>query len=139
MEKGLHNLLSGKLDERMGDLSFLKKDILPSHLKELILPLDSTDQIFRMIDSHFGYLYSAIKKIKDHIIGQSVLPDDLVRSDHQSSRMRHIQKYLILFIKHAEPYGKLTIHDVSQSLMTWVPRCKYTSQLMRYKETSFHV
>ena len=116
-------------------LSFLKKDILPSHLREFILPLDSTDEVFRMIDSHFGNPYSEIKSIKDHIIGQSILPDDFIRSDYLSSRMRHIQKYLILLIKHAEPYGKLTIHDVSQSLMTWVPRCKYTSQLMRYKET----
>ena len=49
--------------------------------------------------------------------------------------MRHIQKYLILFIKHAEPYDKLTIHDVSKSLMTWVPKCNYISQLMSYKET----
>ena len=83
----------------------------------------------------FGNPHSEIQSIKDHIIGQSELPDDLVRSDYLSSRMRHIQKYLILFIKHAEHYGKLTLHDVSQSLMTWVPRCKYTSQLMRYKET----
>ena len=56
-----------------------------------------------MIASHFGNPYSEIKSIKDHIIGKSVLPDDLVRSDYLSSRMRHIQKYLILFIKHAEP------------------------------------
>ena len=114
-------------------LSFLKKDILPSHLKELILPLDSTDEVFRMIDSHFGNPYSEIKSIKDHIIGQSVLPDDLVRSDYLSSRMRHIQRYLILFIKHAEPYDQLTIHDVSKSLMTLVPKYNYTSQLMSYK------
>ena len=49
--------------------------------------------------------------------------------------MRHIQKYLILFIKLAEPYGKLTIHEIQKSLMTWVPKCNYTSQLMSYKET----
>ena len=116
-------------------LSFLKKDILPSHIREFILPLDSTDEVFRMMDSYFGNPYSEIQSIKDHIIGESVLPaDDLVGSDYLSLRMRHIQKYLILFVKHAEPYGELTIHDVSKSLMTWIPKCN-TSQLMRYKET----
>ena len=57
-------------------LSLLKKDILPSHLKELILPLNSIDQIFRMIDSHFGYPYSEIEGIKDHIMGQCGIPDE---------------------------------------------------------------
>ena len=79
-------------------LSFLKKYILPSHLKDLILPLDSIDRIFRMRDSHFSYLYSEIKRINDHIIGKYVLPDDLVRSDYWFARMRHIQRYLLLFI-----------------------------------------
>ena len=133
-KKGFKTYCQENWMEEWEILSFLKKDILPSHLREFILPLDSTDEVFRMMDSYFGNPYSEIQSIKDHIIGKSVLPDDLVRSDYLSSRMRHIQKYLILFIKHAEPYGKLTIHDVSKSLMTWVPKCN-TSQLMRYKET----
>ena len=116
-------------------LSFLKKDILPSHLKEIILPLDSTDEILRMTDSHFSQPYSEIKKMKDHIIGQAPLPDELVRSDYRFSRMRHIKKYLILFIKHGEPYDKLTIHDVSMSLMTWILNCLYTSQLIKCTKT----
>ena len=108
---------------------------LPSHIREFILPLDSTDEVFRIIDSHFGNPYSEIQSIKDHIIGESVLPaDDLVGSDYLSLRMRQIQKYLILFVKQVEPYSKLTIQDVTKSLMTWIPKCN-TSQLMRYKKT----
>ena len=49
--------------------------------------------------------------------------------------MRHIQRYLLLFIKHAGSYEKLTMHDISKSLMTWIPSCNYTTQLMEYTET----
>ena len=52
--------------------------------------------------------------------------------------MRHIQKYLILFIKHAEPYEytePLSMHDISMSLMTWMPSCEYTSLLLQHTET----
>ena len=52
--------------------------------------------------------------------------------------MRHIKKYLILFIKHAEPYEytePLSMHEISISLMTWMPSCEYTSLLLKYTET----
>ena len=91
-----------------------------------------------MIDSYFSYPYSEIARIKDHIIGQAPLPDELVRSDYCFSRMRHIQKYLILFIKHAEPYEYtelLSMHYISMSLMTWMPSCEYTSLLLEYTKT----
>ena len=119
-------------------LLFLKADILPPHLKDIILPLDSLDEAFRMIDSHFSFPYSEIARIKHHIIGQAPLPDELVRSDYRWARMRHIQKYLILWIKHTEPYEytePLSMHDISMSLMTWIPSCEYTSLLLQHTET----
>ena len=92
--------------EKWEILLFLKADILPPHLKDIILPLDSLDEAFQMIDSNFSFQYSEIARIKYHIIGQAPLPDELVRSDYRWARMRHIKKYLILFMKHAEPDGK---------------------------------
>ena len=97
-----------------------------------------------MIDSNFRFPYSEIARIKHHIIGQAPLPDELVRSDYGWARMRHIQKYLILWIKHAEPYEytepyentePLSMHDISMSLMTWMPSCEYTSLLLQHTET----
>ena len=63
-KKGFITYCQENLMEEWEVLSFLKKDILPSHLREFILPLDSTDEVFRMIDSHFGYPYSEIKLSK---------------------------------------------------------------------------
>ena len=82
-KRGFYTYCQKNCMEEWEVLLFLKADILPPHLKDIILPLDSLDEAFRMIDSHFSFPYSEIARIKHHIIGQAPLPDELVRSDYR--------------------------------------------------------
>ena len=48
-KRGFNTYCQKNCMEEWEILSFLKTDILPSHLREIILPLDSIDEAFQMI------------------------------------------------------------------------------------------
>ena len=54
-KRGFNTYCQKNCMEEWEILSFLKTDILHSHLREIILPLDSIDKVFLMMDSHFSY------------------------------------------------------------------------------------
>ena len=88
------------------------------------------------MDTQYGSQNIEIGKIKRKIIGDTPLVDtpDL---NQRLERVKVILKYLSIFRQHFNYIENLKINEVSQSLMTWLPKSNYTTELYSYlKEVS---
>ena len=112
-------------------VSFLKSKCLPQHLQQAISNLSDVSTIFSLLDTQYGDKSMEIVKIKNQIIGDTPLLDQL--DLHQRlERVKVILKYLTIFRQHFNSTEKFKISEISQSLMTWLPGSNYTNELYAY-------
>ena len=116
-------------------VSFLKSKCLPQHHQQAISNLRDTVTIFALLDTQYGSKSIKIGKVKRKIIGDTPLVDSHTPDiNERLERVKVILKYLTIFRQHFKYIEDLRINEVSQSLMTWLPKSNYINDLYSYLE-----
>ena len=111
-------------------LDILKTSSLTGTLRDIIPTSGTYQEAFEILSNHFRNPQVEMFNIKNKVIHRGVLPLDHT-PDSILNNLKQIEKHLTIFNRDFSPVEDFTLDEITQSIISWVPRDQSTLVIQR--------